>query len=129
MSWAWCLPAGFRTPLPYFYVIFFAILLVHRHIRDDEACEKKWVGLGWADGIEEGLADSLVVAWQVRQGLGEVQGHRAVEVSATRWNQGFSETVLTQPDFLVLAGSFLTSTKGVAGDRRGVWRITSGGVR
>lgn len=41
MSWAWCLPAGFSTPLPYFYVIFFAILLVHRQMRDDEACEKK----------------------------------------------------------------------------------------
>ena len=47
MSWAWCLPAGFSTPLPYFYVIFFAILLVHRQIRDDEACEKKY-GKDWA---------------------------------------------------------------------------------
>lgn len=41
MAWAWCLPAGFGTPLPYFYVVFFAVLLVHRQMRDDEACGKK----------------------------------------------------------------------------------------
>ena len=41
MSWAWCLPAGFSSPIPYYYVIFFAILLVHRQIRDDEACAHK----------------------------------------------------------------------------------------
>jgi delta14-sterol reductase len=41
MSWAWCLPGGFSTPLPYFYVVFFFILLVHRQQRDDEACEHK----------------------------------------------------------------------------------------
>ncbi|KAM0753211.1 ERG4/ERG24 ergosterol biosynthesis protein [Meredithblackwellia eburnea MCA 4105] len=46
MSWAWCLPAGFASPLPYFYVIFFAVLLVHRQIRDDEACAKKY-GKDW----------------------------------------------------------------------------------
>lgn len=46
MSWAWCLPAGFSTPLPYFYVVFFAILLVHRQMRDDEACEHKY-GKDW----------------------------------------------------------------------------------
>lgn len=43
MAWAWCLPAGFSTPLPYFYVVFFAILLFHRQKRDDEACEHKCV--------------------------------------------------------------------------------------
>lgn len=41
MSWAWCLPAGFSSPVPYYYVIFFAILLVHRQLRDDEACAHK----------------------------------------------------------------------------------------
>lgn len=44
MSWAWCLPCGFQSPLPYFYVIYFAILLVHRQTRDDEACAHKCVG-------------------------------------------------------------------------------------
>lgn len=42
MAWAWCLPCGFTSPLPYFYVIYFAILLVHRQTRDDEACEHKY---------------------------------------------------------------------------------------
>ncbi|GAA5825051.1 hypothetical protein JCM11251_006077 [Rhodosporidiobolus azoricus] len=42
MAWAWCLPCGFTSPLPYFYVIYFAILLVHRQTRDDEAYKKDW---------------------------------------------------------------------------------------
>ena len=41
MAWAWCLPTGFSSALPYFYVVYFAILLVHRQMRDDEACEGK----------------------------------------------------------------------------------------
>jgi delta14-sterol reductase len=41
MAWAWCLPCGFTTPLPYFYPIYFAVLLVHRQTRDDEACAHK----------------------------------------------------------------------------------------
>ncbi|EIW65735.1 hypothetical protein TREMEDRAFT_41207 [Tremella mesenterica DSM 1558] len=46
MACAWCLPAGFGSPLPYFYVVFFAILLIHRQMRDDEACKKKY-GSDW----------------------------------------------------------------------------------
>ncbi|KAN0065943.1 erg24, C-14 sterol reductase [Thecaphora frezii] len=46
MAWAWCLPCGFETAVPYFYVLFFAILLVHRQQRDDEACRKKY-GRDW----------------------------------------------------------------------------------
>lgn len=46
MAWAWCLPTGFNTPLTYFYVVYFAILLVHRQLRDDEACHKKY-GKDW----------------------------------------------------------------------------------
>jgi hypothetical protein len=45
-SWAWCLPAGFETPIPYFYVVYFGILLVHRQIRDDEQCKLKY-GKDW----------------------------------------------------------------------------------
>jgi hypothetical protein len=44
MGLAWCLPTGFDTPITYFYVIYFAILLIHRQRRDDEACAKKYVG-------------------------------------------------------------------------------------
>lgn len=41
MGLAWCLPTGFDTPITYFYVIYFAVLLIHRQRRDDEACKKK----------------------------------------------------------------------------------------
>lgn len=46
MAWAWCLTCGFGSPIPYFYVVYFAILLVHRQLRDDEACKKKY-GTDW----------------------------------------------------------------------------------
>jgi delta14-sterol reductase len=41
MALAWSLPTGFDTPLTYFYVSYFAVLLVHRQRRDDEACRLK----------------------------------------------------------------------------------------
>ena len=41
MGLAWSLPTGFDTPITYFYVIYFTVLLIHRQRRDDEACEKK----------------------------------------------------------------------------------------
>ncbi|KAJ2999018.1 hypothetical protein HDV02_003711 [Globomyces sp. JEL0801] len=46
MSFAWCLPCGFSSPIPYFYTIYFAILLVHRAYRDDAICLKKY-GKDW----------------------------------------------------------------------------------
>jgi hypothetical protein len=46
MAVAWSLPTGFSSPIPYFYVIYFLVLLVHRQRRDDEACEKKY-GQDW----------------------------------------------------------------------------------
>jgi hypothetical protein len=42
MALAWSLPTGFDTPVTYFYVIYFAVLLIHRQRRDDEKCEKKY---------------------------------------------------------------------------------------
>lgn len=42
MAWAWCLTCGFESPIPYFYVVYFATLLVHRQLRDDDACKKKY---------------------------------------------------------------------------------------
>lgn len=41
MGLAWSLPTGFDTPITYFYVMYFAVLLIHRQMRDDENCEKK----------------------------------------------------------------------------------------
>ncbi|KAI9497841.1 ergosterol biosynthesis ERG4/ERG24 [Zychaea mexicana] len=46
MSIAWCLPCGFNSVIPYFYCIYFAILLIHRERRDDDKCRKKY-GEDW----------------------------------------------------------------------------------
>ncbi|GLB40308.1 putative ERG4 ERG24 ergosterol biosynthesis protein [Lyophyllum shimeji] len=46
MAVAWSLPTGFDTPITYFYVTYFAVLLIHRQLRDDEKCHKKY-GKDW----------------------------------------------------------------------------------
>jgi delta14-sterol reductase len=46
MAWAWCLPTGFGTPITYFYVVYFAILLIHRDRRDEAKCVAKY-GADW----------------------------------------------------------------------------------
>jgi len=46
MSLSWSLATGFATPLTYFYPIYFAVLLVHRDMRDEEKCEAKY-GEAW----------------------------------------------------------------------------------
>ena len=47
MGLAWCLPCGFGSVVPYFYAIYFAVLLIHRDLRDGHACEQKY-GKDWA---------------------------------------------------------------------------------
>jgi protein-S-isoprenylcysteine O-methyltransferase Ste14 len=46
MALAWCLTAGFAHVLPYFYFIYFAILLIHRDRRDNATCRNKY-GKDW----------------------------------------------------------------------------------
>ncbi|KAI0689711.1 ERG4/ERG24 ergosterol biosynthesis protein [Cytidiella melzeri] len=46
MAFAWSLPTKFDTPITYFYVFYFLVLLMHRQLRDDENCEKKY-GADW----------------------------------------------------------------------------------
>ncbi|XP_013362503.1 PREDICTED: lamin-B receptor [Chinchilla lanigera] len=46
MALAWSLPCGFKHTLPYFYVVYFAALLVHREARDEQQCRRKY-GLAW----------------------------------------------------------------------------------
>jgi len=51
MSWAWSMTCGCPflgdgSLLPYFYPIYFAILLIHRAGRDDHFCHQKY-GKGW----------------------------------------------------------------------------------
>lgn len=46
MALAWSLPCGFNHVLPYFYVIYFTVLLIHREARDERQCRKKY-GVAW----------------------------------------------------------------------------------
>jgi len=46
MALAWCLPCLFESPLPYFYAVYFTILLVHRERRDNEMCAVRY-GTNW----------------------------------------------------------------------------------
>ncbi|KAK2463498.1 hypothetical protein APHAL10511_004584 [Amanita phalloides] len=48
MALAWSLPTKFETPITYFYVVYFGILLIHRQRRDDEMCAKKY-GQDWEE--------------------------------------------------------------------------------
>ena len=42
MALSWCAVCGTESLVPYFYAIYFAILLVHRAMRDDHACHEKY---------------------------------------------------------------------------------------
>ena len=42
MGLSWCLLCGFNSIVPYYYAIYFAILLIHRSIRDDHMCQEKY---------------------------------------------------------------------------------------
>ena len=45
---AYCLTCGFGHVLPYFYIIYMTILLVHRVYRDDIRCRQKY-GKYWEE--------------------------------------------------------------------------------
>ena len=44
----WSLPALFYSPIPYIYVMFLTILLLHRLRRDDKRCQQKY-GIYWEE--------------------------------------------------------------------------------
>uniref|UniRef100_A0AAY5KHG3 Delta(14)-sterol reductase TM7SF2 n=1 Tax=Esox lucius TaxID=8010 RepID=A0AAY5KHG3_ESOLU len=46
MALAWSLPCGFHHLLPYFYVVYFTVLLIHREARDERHCRAKY-GVAW----------------------------------------------------------------------------------
>ncbi|XP_057362898.1 delta(14)-sterol reductase TM7SF2 isoform X3 [Manis pentadactyla] len=48
MAVAWSLPCGVSHLLPYFYVLYFTLLLVHREARDEQLCLRKY-GLAWRE--------------------------------------------------------------------------------
>lgn len=67
MAFSWSLPTGFETPITYFYVTYFLVLLMHRQYRDDENCEKKCV----LDCISTRLSANICP--QIWRGLAHVQ--------------------------------------------------------
>lgn len=42
LAFCWTIPAGFENTLPYLYVIFLTVLLVHRSFRDERKCRGKY---------------------------------------------------------------------------------------
>ncbi|KAG0177081.1 hypothetical protein DFQ28_010911 [Apophysomyces sp. BC1034] len=46
MALSWCLPCGFGSVIPYFYAIYFGVLLLHRERRDNHKCQTKY-GEDW----------------------------------------------------------------------------------
>lgn len=46
LAWAYCFPTGFSTIFPYYFVFFFAGLLIHRNARDEAKCAEKY-GKTW----------------------------------------------------------------------------------
>ncbi len=46
MALSWCLFCGFGSAIPYFYVVYFTVLLVHRAGRDESSCQRKY-GADW----------------------------------------------------------------------------------
>ena len=48
MGLAWCLTCGVSNVLPFFYIIYFTILLMHRERRDDAFCHAKY-GADWEE--------------------------------------------------------------------------------
>lgn len=42
MALAFTLPTGFQSLIPYYFPLFFAILLIHRNSRDEAKCEEKY---------------------------------------------------------------------------------------
>ncbi|ORX70394.1 ERG4/ERG24 ergosterol biosynthesis protein [Basidiobolus meristosporus CBS 931.73] len=61
MSVAWSLPCGFNGLCPYFYPIYFAMLLLHRENRDHDKCLAKY-GPDWEEYCK-------LVKWRILPGI------------------------------------------------------------
>ena len=61
MGLAWCLPCLFENLIPYFYSIYFTILLVHRERRDNAMCAAKY-GKDWQEYSKR-------VRWRILPGV------------------------------------------------------------
>jgi len=58
---SWCLPTGFGSPVPYFYFIYFVVLLIHRERRDEHNCKQKY-GEDWNHYCK-------IVKWRIIPGI------------------------------------------------------------
>ena len=61
MGLAWCLPTGVDRIVPYFYIVYFTLLLVHREWRDGRHCARKY-GEDWQSYTAR-------VRWRILPGL------------------------------------------------------------
>jgi hypothetical protein len=61
MALSWSLPCGFSHALPYFYFVYFVVLLVHRQMRDEQHCRSKY-GRDWNEFCK-------IVKWRLVPGL------------------------------------------------------------
>lgn len=61
MALSWSLPCGFNHFLPYFYVSYFLVLLIHRQLRDEHHCREKY-GRDWDRYCEK-------VRWRLLPGI------------------------------------------------------------
>jgi Delta14-sterol reductase len=61
MGLAWCLPCLFGALVPYFYIIYFTILLVFRERRDQRMCREKY-GADWEEYTRR-------VRWRILPGV------------------------------------------------------------
>ena len=61
VAFLWTCPCGFHYVLPYVYVMFLGILLMHRAHRDDQKCRLKY-GAAWDDYCQ-------LVRWKVWPGI------------------------------------------------------------
>ena len=51
MALCWGLACGFKSSLPYFYFLFFTSMIIHRQMRDEARCSKKY-GEYWQEYID-----------------------------------------------------------------------------
>ena len=84
MSVAWCLPSGIYSILTFFYAVYFAVLLVHRQMRDDHACKLKCASsVLWSDTNRRRRLGSLLQARQVAHHSVRLRGEAALTMAAT----------------------------------------------
>ncbi|CAI9553703.1 unnamed protein product, partial [Staurois parvus] len=87
MAWAWCLPCGFTSILPYFYGFFLTALLIHRVIRVEQQCKIKY-GPGLAEVLSARPVSPIplhLLAEQLSIGIVTIFGFYSYLVTSEIW--------------------------------------------